>query len=240
MSWANAKRFFETSGFESADGGYALTLDGRRIKTPGGMPFILPLKELASAVAAEWAAQEETISPETMPVTGFCCTAIDTVATGRTAIIDQLVKYAESDQLCYRADEPEDLWNHQKAYWQPLLDWAAETYGAQLTVTSGVLPVEQPPGTIVKLRNVVEELDDLQLTVLASVTPAAGSLVIGLAVIAGRLDAGAAFEASQLDETWQTKKWGEDSEATKQRAALHREIRDAVRFLDLVRGGEGP
>lgn len=240
MSWANAKRFFETSGFESADGGYALTLDGRKIKTQGGVPLIVPQEGLALAVAAEWAAQKETIRPETMPHTGFCCTAIDTVATGRTAAMDQLLKYAESDLLCYRADDSEDLRNHQKAHWQPLLDWAAETYGARLAVTSGVLPVEQPPEAIAELRLAVDSLDDFQLTALASVTQAAGSLVIGLAVIAGRLAAAAAFEISQLDETWQTNKWGEDAEDSKRRAALHKEIRDAVRFLDLVRGGEGP
>jgi len=239
MSWANAKRFFENSRIEATNGGYAVTLDGRTINTPGGVPFIVAHEGLASAVAAEWDAQEKIIHPETMPLTGFCCTTIDTVATGRIAILDQLLKYAESDLLCYRADQPEDLRNHQDSHWQPLLDWAAETYGAQLNVTSGVLPVDQPLEAIANLRSPVESLDDYQLTVLASVTQAAGSLVIGLCVIAGRLDADAAFEASQLDETWQIKKWGEDSEAANRRTLLHGEIRDAVRFLDLVRGGQG-
>ena len=217
-----------------------MTLDGRKINTPGGVPLIVAHEGLASAVAAEWTAQEESIRPETMPLTGFCCTAIDTVATGRTGVMDQLVKYAESDLLCYRADDSEDLRNHQQSHWQPLLDWVVETYGARLTVTSGVLPVDQPPGAIANLRSAVEGLDDYQLTVLASVSQAAGSLVIGLCLIAGRLDADTAFEVSQLDETWQTDKWGEDSEDAKRRALLHEEMRDAVRFLDLVRGGEGP
>jgi len=240
MSWANAKRFFEASGVESTDGGFAVTLDGKKINTLGGVPLILPFENLASAVAAEWAAQGETIHPETMPLTGFCCSAIDTVANGRTAIINQLVKYAESDLLCYRADKSEDLQNHQQTYWQPLLDWAVDTHGARLCVTQGVVPVEQPPEAIANLRIAVEGLDDFHLTALASVSQVAGSLIIGLCVIAGRLDADAAFKASQLDEAWQSKKWGEDSENAKRSAALHEELRDAVRFLDLVRGEQGP
>ena len=239
MSRANTKRFFDASGFEPADGGFAVILYGRRVKTPGGVPLILPREGLASAVAVEWAAQGETIRPDTMPITGFCCTAIDTVASGRNSIIDQLVKYGESDLLCYRAEAPEDLRNHQQSHWQPLLDWAAQTHGAELVVTTGVVPVGQPPEALAALRLAVESQDDFHLTVLASVTQAAGSLVIGLCVIGGRLDADAAFETSQLDETWQKDKWGEDSEAAKQHAALRGEMRDAVRFLVLVRGGQG-
>jgi chaperone required for assembly of F1-ATPase len=239
MSRTNVKRFFEASDFESADGGFAVTLDGRRVKTPGGVPLILPEEGLAAAIAAEWAAQEDTIRPDTMPITGLSCTAVDTVASQRAAIVDQLVKYAESDLLCYRADQPDDLREHQQTHWQPLLDWASETHGAGLVVTTGILPVDQPTGALASLRRAVEAQDDFHLTVLASVTQAAGSLVIGLCVIGGRLNAGQAFDASQLDETWQTDTWGEDAEAVKRRVAIRQEIRDAIRFLDLVRGGQG-
>ncbi|MBT3397237.1 MAG: ATPase, partial [Alphaproteobacteria bacterium] len=212
MAWAAAKRFYDASGVEATEGGFAVTLDNRQVNTQGGVPLILPCQGLAAAVAAEWSAQTETIRPDTMPTTGFCCTTLDTVADARQSIIDQLVKYGGHDQLCYRTAEPEDLADLQQAQWQPILDWAAETLDAHLVVTVGINSVEQPGPALEKLRNAVEVLDDFHLTALASLTQAAGSLVIGLAVLNGRLDPQSAFEISQLDEIWQSKKWGLDSD----------------------------
>ena len=236
MSLDNTRKSYEISGYEVADDGYAITLDGKRISTQGGMPFVIPFEGLASAVAAEWNAQVSNIRPETMPITGFCCTTLETAIIGRESIINLLVLYAESDLLCYRAEVSKELQNHQEVHWQPLLDWATVTYDARLTVTTGISHVEQPQEAIANLRQAVEALDDFQLTVLASITKIAGSLVIGLCVISGRITADVAFETSQLDEIWQNRKWGGDAEEIKRNKSLHIEILNAVRFLDLVRG----
>jgi chaperone required for assembly of F1-ATPase len=85
------------------------------------------------------------------------------------------------------------------------------------------------------LRAAIDSFDHLGLTALQALTAASGSLVIALAVVKGRIDADAAWAASQLDETYQIEKWGEDAEAAKRRQALLRDIRNAARFLDLVR-----
>ena len=74
-------------------------------------------------------------------------TAVEHVKGERPAVIDHVLKYAGTDLLCYRAEEPSELRDRQHDAWQPLLDWAAETFGAHLVVTAGVVPVEQPlPG----------------------------------------------------------------------------------------------
>ena len=78
-----------------------------------------------------------------MPITGLACAAIDRVKGGRQAIIDQTLKYAGTDLLCYRAEEPRELKRHQQAQWQPLLDWAADKFGARLVPTEGIVHREQ-------------------------------------------------------------------------------------------------
>ena len=236
MSLDNTRKLYEISGYEVTDDGYAITLDRKRISTQGGMPFVVPFEGLASAVAAEWNAQDSNIRPETMPFTGFCCTSLETALIGRKSIINLLVPYAESDLLCYRAEVSKELQNHQEVNWQPLLDWAAVTYDARLTVTTGISYVEQPQEAIANLRHAVESLDDFQLTVLETITKITGSLVIGLCVISSRISADVAFETSQLDEIWQNRKWGGDAEEIRRTKSLHNEILNAVRFLNLVRG----
>lgn len=235
MSWAKSKRFYSETGWEIADGGFQVTLDGRAAKTPGGNPLIVATDRLAGAVAGEWAAQEDEIRPETMPMTGLACTAIDRIGRERRAVAGGIAEYGGTDLVCYRAESPKELTLRQQASWQPLVDWAAETLGARLRVTAGIAPVAQPPDALSALEKAVDALDDLELAALAAVTPAAGSLVIGLALVLGHLDAGAAFEASELDEAWQTEKWGADEDDLNRRDGLRREIEAAAAFLGLVR-----
>src|SRR5882724_2627395 len=65
------KRFYAGAGVAGADGGFAILLDGKPIKTPSGRQLIAPRREIADAIAAEWNAQVETINPLTMPLTRF-------------------------------------------------------------------------------------------------------------------------------------------------------------------------
>ena len=156
-------------------------------------------------------------------------------AAQREAIIRQAAHYAETDLVCYRASHPPALVTRQQAVWQPLIDWAAERYQAPLTVTNGVIPAIQPAASLAALAAAVAAQDDYALTALHAATGACGSLVIALALINGRLDAAAAFAASQLDESFQIEAWGEDSEQAERRAALAAEIEAAVRFIALLR-----
>ena len=236
MSSTNKKRFYKISGYEVVDDGFAITLDGLRIKTQAGMPFILPFERLASAVVIEWNNQSVYIKPDTMPLTSFCCTTLDLVSVQRETIIEQLLQYGESDLLCYRSNSSRELQKFQHTYWQPLLNWVNEKYSARLKVTKGVIPIKQPNKAISKLRGVLEVLDDFHLTILTSITKISGSLIIGLCVITEHISAEDALHASQLDEIWQRKKWGEDTEDMKRNHSLHTELLDAVRFLGLVRG----
>ncbi len=86
------------------------------------------------------------------------------------------------------------------------------------------------------MRSAVETHDDLRLAALGNATRASGSLVIGLALGRGRVSAGEAFEAAELDATFQIEQWGEDPEATQRRAAVRDDLTAARRLFDLLAG----
>lgn len=229
------KRFYKTAAIENADNdSHRILLDGRSVRSPMSNSLELPTKALAQAVADEWLDQKDDILPATMPMTQLAFTALDRVATERTAIIDSIAKFGESDLLCYRADHPADLVMRQNQSWDPLIDWADETYDAKLTVTSGIVPVVQPVPAMHALRDAIDELEDFRLTALAAAVQASGSLIIGLALIEGHVDGDQAVAASQLDEAYQGEMWGEDKEAVDRLRGLQQEIADAERFLSLL------
>jgi len=230
------KRFYKKTAAIPAADGYGITLDGRLVKTAAKRDLVLPNLALAQAIAAEWDAQQGEIRREKMPLTRLAGTTIDRDSTQREAIVRQVAHYAGTDLVCYRATHPPALAARQQAVWQPLIDWAVERYDAPLTVTTGVIPASQPTVSLAAFTAVVAGHDDFSLTALHAATAACGSLVIALALLEGRLDAGEAFAASQLDESFQIEAWGEDAEQAERRALLAAEIAAAARFLELLRG----
>jgi chaperone required for assembly of F1-ATPase len=229
------KRFYETAAVVAAKGGFTVALDGRPARTPGGVSLVLSNHALAQAVAREWAAQDETIDPQTMPLTGLANAAVDFVGTRRGAMIDGALATAVTDLLCYRAEEPLDLVELQARVWQPLLDWTAATHGAGLLVTQGIVPVTQPVAALIALRRAVEDLGDAALVAVSAIAGATESLVIALALVAGRIDAGQAWEAAGVDESFQRERWGEDDEDMVRRQRIKADIEAAHRFAVLGR-----
>lgn len=229
------KRFYKEADAAAAPGGgFQVLLDGRPVRTPAKAPMVLPTRRLAEAIAGEWRSQEDEILPATMPLTQLASTTIDLTGKQREAIIDQLAAYAGTDLVCYRVDHPPELVAREAAVWQPLLDWAALRHDAALLAVSGIMPQDQPEGACRALRAAVAAYEDWRLTALQMAVTGCGSLIIGLALLEGRLDAAGAFEASQLHETFQIERWGEDAEATKKRAALAGDIASAQGFAHLL------
>lgn len=229
------KRFYQRAEPAKRAGGYAITLDGKPIKTPGKRDLVVPSEALSAAIAEEWNTQESEVRAATMPLTRLATTTVDRVATQRDAIIQQTAGYAATDLVCYRATHPPGLTARQQAVWQPLIDWAVLRYDAPLVVTSGVIPKSQPAESLRALAAAVAEHDDFALTALHVATAACGSLIIALGLLEGQLDAQEAFAASQLDESFQIEVWGEDAEQAERRRALAADIQAATRFISLLR-----
>ena len=230
------KRFYkQAAAAPLAEGGFAVQLDGRPLRTPAKAQLVVSCEALAAAIAEEWQDQGEEVDPQAMPLNALACTAIDIVAPQRAKIVEDLLGFGGHDLLCYWTDETGELLRRQQQHWQPLLDWAARDLGAPLQKTCGIASQAQPAESLQALQRAVETYDDLALTGLAAAVKAAGSLVLGLALARRRIDAAEAFALSQLDELYQAERWGEDAEAAKARAALRWELESAQRFLDLVR-----
>ncbi|MFY8094488.1 MAG: ATP12 family chaperone protein [Niveispirillum sp.] len=229
------KRFYKQVETVAADGGFTLTLDGKPVRTPAKLPLVVPTRALAEAMAAEWAAQGEEVKPSTMPLTQLASTSIDGVRGRLDAVAEASAVYGESELVCYRADEPDELVQRQATLWNPLLDWAARRHDAHLLVTSGILHKPQPAGALKALRAAVDQLDEWHLTALQNTIGITGSMLVSLALVDRHLTAEQAFDLAQLDETFQIEKWGEDWEAADRRAIQRADLAHTVRFLDLLR-----
>ncbi|MCV2446786.1 ATP12 family chaperone protein [Paracoccus sp. DMF] len=235
MSEWKARRFWKAASVRPAGAGWEVVLDDRPLRTPGKQPLVLPTEALARALAAEWDAQADVIDPNRMPLTRAANSAIEKVAPQFHDVATMLAEYGGTDLLSYRADAPEELARAQAEGWDPLIDWAATELRAPLRITHGVIPVPQDPAALLKLHAEVAALDAFGLTALHDLVTLPGSLVLGLAVIRGRIDAETAHALSRIDEEFQAQRWGRDEEADAAAAARLAAMRDSERFWQLSR-----
>jgi len=232
------KKFYKTVAVEPREGGYAVLLDGKAIRTPGGKPLAAPTAALAERIAEEWRGQGERVKPGTMPLTQLLNTALDRMGEGkiREEAVAEIAGYAGTDLVCFRAPHPPALAARQRAAWQPLLEWLAERYGAALAVTDSLAAPPQAPEMLERIAAVVAAQDAFRLAALQLATGALGSVVIALALAEGRLSAAAAFQAAHLDELHQMEEWGEDAEAKERLDRIRADIAAAAEFLRLAAG----
>jgi len=218
------KRFYKHAGVQQDGGAWAVALDGRPVRTPGGGTLALPTSAAADLLAAEWEGQGDEVDPHAMPLTRLVNVALDRTPQTREGVADEIARYGQTDAICHLADAPEGLQARQDAAWTPLRDWAHGELGVELKAVCGVLAADQPEASLARIRTLALELDDVRLTALAHATALLGSAILAFALLRGRLDAVAANAAATLEAAWQAEQWGEDAEAANRAAQVLAEI----------------
>ena len=236
------RRFYKDVSLERAGEKFALLLDRRAAKTPGGNPLAVAVRALAEDIAREWSAQGGTLDPSSMPLTRLVNAALDGVAGEMAAVRAEIVRYAGSDLICYRAGEPEGLVEAQGRAWDPVLDFMRERHGARFTLAQGVVFTPQPEAALAAVSRAVGAFTDpVPLAALSAVTTLTGSALIALALTGGLLDTAAAGDAAHIDEDFQWRLWGADTEAQARREARWVEMDAAGRVLGAhLRQQSGP
>lgn len=222
------KRFYTDVTIEAVDGGFEIRLDGKTVRTPARHALSVPTERLAALLAAEWQAQQEVIDPNTMPVTRLVNTAIDAVSTQVDEVLEDIVRFSQSDMLCYRADEPEGLVERQAERWDPVLDWVAETHGARFMLAAGIIHQQQPARAVDAFRAALQaHADPIALSALHTMTTLTGSAILALALAEGQLTLDETWALAHLDEDWTNEHWGSDFEAEARREKRLVEMRAA-------------
>lgn len=231
------KRFWDQARAEPAEDGFAILLDGRPVRLPGGAPLRVVGAKLAQAVAEEWqaagGAKGGEMRPEDVPLTRLVGTAEERIGPALEGTITAIARYGETELLCYRA-EVSRLAARQAEAWDPWLTWAARSLDAPLRVTTGIMPVSQPSQALAALRRAVARQSVLGLAALGVAVPALGSLVLGLAVTEGHLDAAEAHRLATLEEAFQEEFWGVDPDSVVRRNAAAADVALAARLVRLV------
>jgi chaperone required for assembly of F1-ATPase len=238
MRTPRRKRFYASAGVAEADGGFAVTLDGKPIRTPSGRIVTVPVRNIADRMAAEWEAQRDNIDPLSMPLTRFANSVVEAVVDRAELVRDDVAKYLQSDLLFYRAGHPEALVAREAAHWDPVLFWAADEFGAHFILAEGIVHVRQPEQAVEAARAALPS-DPWSIAALHVVTTLTGSALLALALFHRVRDPDSVWAAAHVDEDWNADTWGVDEEVAARRAARLIDFRAVVAILQALNTAPG-
>lgn len=232
------KRVYKQASHTKTEDGFVIQLDGKSIKTPLGQPLAAPNRALADEIVREWAAQGDDVIPDSMPMMQMLTTAIDRTRE-RDALTKSLLKFLDTDLLCYRVKEPQELAKRQKEQWGRWLTWFDEHFESPLEVTYGLDALTQDADTHKQIWNYIEALDEFYFTVLQIVTSLSGSIVLGLAFLEHEANEQDVFNAAELEEIYHAEiageaEYGSDPVQERRQNAMRRDLDSSKRFLALV------
>lgn len=233
------KKFYKNVSTAAHDGGWVVALDGKNVRTPGGLPLKAPVEELAKAIAQEWDAQENDILPDTMPLTQLLVTALDRVEQERVAIQQNALGYLNTDLLCYRASEPPELVQREGAARDPWLQWFEKYFGEKLDTTTGLMALKHSARAHNLVENEVRGLDLWAFNVLQVVTAATGSLVLALAFVKGPAEEADLMRALYVEEDYKAAIYNEEfygraPQEEKNIKAVLRDLKAGKKFLEIL------
>lgn len=226
------RRFYKAVTVEPQEGEFAVLLDGRPIKTPGGKTVRVPTDALGREMATEWSAQEKEIDFRTMPLVRLVHSAVESGSEGAGAFRDEIVKFAGNDLLLYRADTPDSLVAEQEGAWDPVLVALARHFGIAFQPTVGIIHQAQPETTLRALADAIAEEDHFSLMALMQITSLTGSGLLAIAHRQGLVDADVAWTAAHVDEDHNIRLWGRDEEAALRRQQRRVEYDAALTMLE--------
>ncbi|KAI0695419.1 ATP12-domain-containing protein [Cerioporus squamosus] len=210
---ATLKRFWKTVDIEKRDGGYAVTLDKRPLRTPSGKRLIVPPEKrlVAALIASEWENQQTALKPHALPMTSLASRALDAFEdeATRAEVRAQLLKYFETDTICYHADSPEVLVKLQETHWKPILDWARSTFNVDIAVSDSFLVPTQPQETLKKFEEVLSKFSPWEMAAMERATYTSKSFLIALALVMRHIDVDQAAQAAHVEVNSQIERWGE-------------------------------
>lgn len=233
------KRFYKLVSTQKSQGGYTVELDGKPVKTPLKSTLLAPNEAIAHELVREWAGQGDDIIPDSMPLTQILSTQIDKVERERDRLQAPLLKYLDTDLICYRTDKPEELRRAQEEAWNPAIDWFEKKFSAPLKITTGLSALQQSPQAHKAAQDYVQSLPNEHFTILQLVAPISGSVVLGCAFVEGQISAEQLFKAIRVEENFKAAIYNEDfygqdpAQEAKDKA-IQRDLEAAQTYLSLL------
>tara|TARA_Y100000817_G_scaffold119727_1_gene93809 strand:- start:1064 stop:1762 length:699 start_codon:yes stop_codon:yes gene_type:complete len=219
---------------QSRKGKYLLTINNKSLKTPDGNIIELPSMKLAKILLKDYESSFKSKPLNIVRPIKITNTAIDKIKPDNIFYINEITDNLNNDMICYFANSPVELVDLQNKDWLPLINYMKSSYNIELIYTSKLFSINQKPDSLLKLKNILNEINIFKLSAIYTLSQITKSIIISLALVNNKISAKKAFENSNLEELYQISKWGKDEEAFDRLNTIKVDIRNIKKYYDSV------
>jgi len=219
---------------QSKKGKYLLTINNKSLKTPDGNIIELPSIKLAKILLKDYESSFKSKPLNIVRPIKITNTAIDKIKPNNIFYINEITDNLNNDMICYFANSPVELVDLQNKEWLPLINYMESSYNIELIYTSKLFSINQKPDSLLKLKNILNEINIFKLSAIYTLSQITKSIIISLALVNNKISAKKAFENSNLEELYQISKWGKDEEAFDRLNTIKVDIRNIKKYYDSV------
>ena len=219
---------------QSKKGKYLLYINNKSLKTPDGNIIELPSMKLAKILLKDYESSFKSRSLNIVRPIKITNTAIDKIKPNNIFYINEITDNLNNDMICYFANSPVELVDLQNKEWLPLINYMKSSYNIELIYTSKLFSINQKPDSLLKLKNILNEINIFKLSAIYTLSQITKSIIISLALVNNKISAKKAFENSNLEELYQISKWGKDEEAFDRLNTIKVDIRNIKKYYDSV------
>lgn len=215
-------------------GKYLLNINNKILKTPDGNIIELPSIKLAKILLKDYESSFKSKPLNIVRPIKITNTAIDKIKPNNIFYINEITDNLNNDMICYFANSPVELVDLQNKDWLPLINYMKSSYNIELIYTSKLFSINQKPDSLLKLKNILNEINIFKLSAIYTLSQITKSIIISLALVNNKISAKKAFENSNLEELYQISKWGKDEEAFDRLNTIKVDIRNIKKYYDSV------
>ena len=215
-------------------GKYLLNINNKSLKTPDGNIIELPSIKLAKILLKDYEFSFKSKPLNIVRPIKITNTAIDKIKPNNIFYINEITNNLNNDMICYFANSPIELVDLQNKEWFPLINYMESSYNIELIYTSKLFSINQKPDSLLKLKNILNEINIFKLSAIYTLSQITKSIIISLALVNNKISAKKAFENSNLEELYQISKWGKDEEAFDRLNTIKVDIRNIKKYYDSV------
>ena len=188
------------------NGFFNLFINNKEIKTPEKVSFNFKEKIFPNLILKEIKKFKLKNLNQSIYYNIFSL-AKDKIVMDKQKYIEEVLKYINTDLICYWEQKPEDLYTLQIDNWSKQLK-KLKKEELKFDYTFNILPIEQKGSSIELLKNKLIILDDMILACLLIVTKITSSLLLSYLFITNRIKPIDLYKNTYLHEIWQSNKWG--------------------------------
>ena len=184
-------------------GKYLLNINNKSLKTPDGNIIELPSIKLAKILLKDYESSFKSKPLNIVRPIKITNTAIDKIKPNNIFYINEITDNLNNDMICYFANSPVELVDLQNKDWLPLINYMKSSYNIELIYTSKLFSINQKPDSLLKLKNILNEINIFKLSAIYTLSQITKSIIISLALVNNKISAKKAFENSNLEELYQ-------------------------------------